>query len=53
MESLTVSEDDMSGQVEVCVVVFTPVLPCPIVFPFEVYVSLKPDSASETSNTLV
>ena len=52
MQSLIVSEEDVSG-VEVCVVVFTPVLPCPIAFPFDVNVYTEPNSASEASNALV
>ena len=53
MQSLTVSEEVEGGQVEVCVVVFTPVLPCPIAFPFEIHVHTKPNTASEAFNTLV
>ena len=53
MQSLTVSEEVEGGQVEVCVVVSTPVLPCPIAFPFEINVHTKPNTASEASNALV
>ena len=53
VQSPTVSEEVESGQVEVCVVVFTPMLPCPIAFPFEIIVHTKPNTASEASNALV
>ena len=53
VQSLTVSEEIESGQVEVCVIVFTPVLPCPITFPIETIVYYKPYSASEASNAPV
>ena len=44
-ESLTVSEKE--GTVEVCVVVFIPVIPCPIAFPFHINVYTEPNSTSE------
>ena len=53
MQSLTVSEEVESGQVEVCVVVFIPAIPCPIAFPFEIHVHTKPNTASEASNAVV
>ena len=53
VQSLTVSEEVEGGQVEVCVAVFIPVLPCPIAFPFEINVRTKPNTASEASNALV
>ena len=51
MPSLTVSEN--RGSVEVCVTVFTPVLPCPIAYPFEINVHTKPNTASEATIALV
>ena len=53
MQSLIVSEEDVSGEVEGCVVVFTPELLCPIAFPFDIHVYTKPNTASEASNTVL
>ena len=41
---------ESKGEVEVCVVVFMPQLPCPISFPFEINVFTTNDKAGEGSN---
>ena len=50
--TVTVSEEVTSGAVEVCVVIFSPRLACPIIFPFEINFYTEPISAGEASNAL-
>ena len=40
------------GEVEVCVIVFMPQLPCPIMYPFAINIFTTDDTASEGSNVL-
>ena len=50
-QSLTVSEEVESGEVEVCVVMFSVQLPCTLSF-FDINVYTNPISASEASSAL-
>ena len=45
LERTIYSVDEEDGEVEICAVVYSPMIDCPITFPFELAFEVNPDTA--------